>query len=186
MPHRPWPSVALHQAQLRTELAGNEMARQFAAIKVPDDAPSPEPQPITQELAYWNQAIIKHNHELGWVQAESRIRERLAERARADRMPDPTLGVRYASQLSGNQKISGVYVSIPLPSGLRSANADNAAHEAQIAVDREQAVRIRLDADIYATYTQAVNAYQIWQQARDASVALAPERRIGRARLQSG
>ncbi len=164
--------VALRQAQLRTELAGNEMARQFAAIKVPDDAPSPEPQPVTQELAYWHQAIIKYNHELGWVQAESRIRERLAERTSADRMPDPTLGVRYSSQLSGSQKISGVYVSIPLPSGLRSANADNAAHEAQIAADREQAVRIRLDADIYATYTQAVNAYQIWQQARDASVAL--------------
>ncbi len=165
-------SVALRQAQLRTELAGNEMARQFVAIKVPDDIPSPEPQPITQELAYWSQAILKHNHELGWVQAESRIREKLAERARADRMPDPTIGVRYSSQLSGSQKISGVYVSIPLPSGLRSANADNAAHEAQIAADREQAVHIRLDADIYATYTQAVNAYQIWQQARDASAAL--------------
>lgn len=165
-------SVTLHQAQLRTELAASELARQFGAIKLPNDIPTTEPQPIAQELAYWSEAILKHNHELGWVQAESRMRVKLAERAHADRMPDPTLGVRYSSQLSGSQKISGVYVSIPLPSGLRSATADNAAYEAQIAADREQALRIRLDADIYAAYTQAVNAYQIWQQARDAATAL--------------
>ena len=164
--------VALRQARLRAELSASELARQFGAIQLPEDTLSPEPQPITQELAYWRHIILKHNHELGWVQAESRVRGKLAERARADRIPDPTLGVRYASQLSGNQKIGGVYVSIPLPSGLRSANADNAAHEARIAADREQALHIRLDADIYAAYTQAVNAYQIWQQARDAAAAL--------------
>ncbi len=164
--------VSLRQAKLRTGLAASEMARQFGAIKLPDDIPSPEPQPVTQDLSYWSQAILKHNHELGWVQAESRMLERLAARARADRLPDPTLGVRYSSQLSHNQKISGVYISIPLPSSARSANADNAAHEAQIAADREQAVRLRLDADIYAAYTQAMNAYQIWQQAHDAAGAL--------------
>jgi outer membrane protein TolC len=164
--------VALHQAQLRSELAASELARQFGAIKLPNDAPAPEPQPIKQGLAYWKEAILKLNHELGWVQAESRMRERLSARASADRMPDPTIGVRYASQFSGTQKVSGVYLSIPLPSSVRSANADSAAYEAQIATDREQALLIRLDADIQATYTQAVNAYQIWQQARDAAAAL--------------
>jgi len=165
-------SVALHQTQLRAELAASELARQFVAIKLPHDIPTIEPQPVTQELAYWREIILKHNHELGWVQAESRILEKLAERARADRMPDPTLGLRYSSQLSGSQKISGVYVSIPLTSGLRSANAENAGHAAQIGADREQALRIRLDGDIYSAYTQAVNAYQIWQQARDAALSL--------------
>lgn len=164
--------VALRQAQLRSELAASELARQFGAIKLPNDTPAPEPQPINHGLAYWKEAILKLNHELGWVQAESRMRERLAARASADRMPDPTIGVRYASQLSGTQKVSGVYLSIPLPSSLRSANADSAAYEAQIATDREQTLLIRLDADIHATYTQAVNAYQIWQQARDAAAAL--------------
>ncbi len=164
--------VALHQAQLRAELAASDLARQFVAIKLPQSIPTLEPQPIPHDLAYWRQIILDHNHELGWVQAESRILEKMAERARADRLPDPTVGVRYSSQLSGNQKIGGIYVSIPLSSGLRSAGADNAAHEAQMASDREQALRIRLDGDIYTAYTQAVNAYQIWQQVRDAAVAL--------------
>lgn len=164
--------VTLRQARLRAELAANELSRQFGAIKLPSDIPMIEPQPIPHELAYWRQTILKHNHELGWVQAEYRLQEKLAERARADRTPDPTIGVRYASQLSGSQKISGVYFSIPLSSGLRSANADSAEHTARMAADQEQALRARLDADIYTAYTQAVNNHQIWQQARDAAVAL--------------
>ncbi len=164
--------VTLRQARLRAELAANELSRQFITIKLPNNIPTIEPQPISHELAYWRQAILKHNHELGWVQAEYRLQEKLAERARADRAPDPTIGVRYASQLNNNQKISGVYFSIPFSSGLRSANADNAQHIAQIAADQEQALRVRLDADIYTAYTQAVNNYQIWHQARDAAVAL--------------
>lgn len=164
--------VALQQVRLRAELAANELSRQFVTIKLPSDIPTIEPQPISHELAYWRQTILKHNHELGLVQAEYRLQGKLSERARAERMPDPTIGVRYASQLNNNQKISGVYFSIPLPSGLRSANAENAEHAAQIAADREQSLRVRLDADIYNTYTQAVNNYQIWQQARDAAVAL--------------
>ena len=164
--------VTLQQARLHAELAANELSRQFVTIKLPNDIPTIEPQPISHELAYWRQTILKHNHELGWVQAEYRLQEKLAERARADRTPDPTIGVRYASQLNNNQKISGVYFSIPFSSGLRSANADSAQHTAQMAADQEQALRVRLDADIYTAYTQAVNNYHIWHQARDAAVAL--------------
>ncbi len=164
--------VTLQQARLRAELSANELARQFAAIKLPNDIPTIEPQPVSHDLSYWRQTILKHNHELGWAQAEHQLQEKLAERARADRIPDPTLGVRYASQLSGNQKISSIYFSIPLATGLRSANADNAAHAAQMAADQEQALRVRLDADIFTAYTQAVNDYQIWRQARDAALAI--------------
>jgi outer membrane protein TolC len=164
--------ITLQQARLRAELAANELARQFVSIRLPNEIPSIEPQPIPYDLAYWRKTITKSNHELEWAQAEQHLQEKLAERARADRLPDPTLGVRYASQLSGNQKISSIYFSIPFSSGLRSANAENAEHAAQIAADREQSVRIRLDADIYSAYTQAVNNFQIWKQARDAAIAL--------------
>lgn len=165
-------SISSQQARLRAELAANELTRQFSAVKLPPTITTSEPQPISGELAHWRQIILKHNHEIGLIEAETRLQTKISERSRADRMPDPTLGVRYASQLNNNQKISGVYFSIPLPSGQRSANADTALLAAQIATDREQAVRARLDADIYAAYTKAVNNYQIWQQARDAGIAL--------------
>ncbi len=165
-------SITLQQAHLRTELAASELSRQFSTIRLPNEISTSEPQPIKQDHVYWRQTILKNNHELAWVQAEHQLQEKLAERARADRISDPTIGIRYASQLNGNQKISGIYFSIPFSPGLRSANAEHAEHVAQIAADREQAVLIRLDADIYSAYTQAVNNYQIWKQARDAAFAL--------------
>lgn len=164
--------IASQQARLRAELAANELTRQFPAIKFPAETVTTEPQAIDGELAHWRQIILKHNHELGLIEAETRLQSKLAERARADRLPDPTLGLRYASQLNKNQRISGVYFSIPLPSGQRSAIADSTALTAQIAADREIAIRARLDADIFTAYTRAVNNYRIWQQARDAGIAL--------------
>jgi outer membrane protein TolC len=164
--------IASQQARLRAELAANELTRQFPAIKFPAETVTTEPQAIDGELAHWRHLILKHNHELGLIEAETRLQSKLAERARADRLPDPTLGLRYASQLNHNQRISGVYFSMPLPSGQRSATADSATLTAQIAADREIAIRVRLDADIFTAYTRAMNNYRIWQQARDAGIAL--------------
>ncbi len=165
-------SVTLQQAQLRADLAANELARQFSAIKLPPDIPAIEPQPIPHDIEYWRQIITLNNHELGMIQAELQLQQKLAERARADRIPDPTLGLRYASQLNGSQKISGIYFSLPIGYSHRSNLASSAELAAQIADDQEKSLRMRLDADIFTAYTQAVNNYQIWNQARDAALAL--------------
>ncbi|MEQ1914134.1 MAG: TolC family protein [Sideroxydans sp.] len=165
-------NISLQQAHLRSQLAANELTRQFSALKLGDNIPVLEPQAVPQNLDYWQQIIRQHNHELALAAAEERYQQKLAERASAERLPDPTLGFRYANQMSGNQKISGVYFSIPLSYSTRAANADAAHQAAQIASDRNLAVQKRLDADIIATYTQVENNYQIWQQAREAGVAL--------------
>ncbi|BCK87331.1 hypothetical protein MIZ01_1103 [Sideroxyarcus emersonii] len=165
-------TVALQQARMRAELAGNELSRQFPSIVLPQRLASTEPQPITEDLDYWKQIITNDNHELEMVRSERRIQQMLAQRSRADRVPDPTVGLRFSSEMGGNEKVSGVFLSIPLSFGLRSANAENAEYQAQIAGDRENAVRRRLDGDVYAAYTQAVNSYQIWQQASEAAASI--------------
>ncbi|OIO82186.1 MAG: transporter [Gallionellaceae bacterium CG1_02_60_948] len=164
--------VSLRQAQLRTELAADQLQRQFKAIKLPAAITPVEPQSIEQPLSFWRGAVLEHNHELGLAKSEAVFQNRLAARASADRLPDPTLGLRYASQLNNRQKIGGIYFSIPLGYSARSASADSASHTAVIAADREQALRIRLEGDIFSAYTRAVSTFQIWQQARDASSAL--------------
>lgn len=164
--------VALQQARMRAELAGNELARQFPSIILPQRLASTEPQPVTEGLDYWKQIITNDNHELEMIRSEHRIQQMLAQRSRADRVPDPTVGLRFSSEMGGNEKVSGVFLSIPLSFGLRSANAENAEYQAQVAGDRENAVRRRLDGDVYAAYTQAVNSYQIWQQASEAAASI--------------
>lgn len=164
--------VSWQQASLRVEVAERELHRQFPSITLPADQPASEPSPIVEPLAYWRDIILKHNHELEMMQAAQRKQEKLAQRARADTLPDPTLGVRYASQLNGNQRISGVYFSIPLPSGARTAAAETTQHSAALAAGQTTATLARLEADIHTAYTEAVRNYQIWQLAREATLAL--------------
>lgn len=162
-------TVSLQQARMRTELAGNELTRQFPAIILPIQLAASEPRPVTENFDYWKRSILDHNHELEMVRSERRIQQMLAERSRAERIPDPTIGVRYANELAGSEKVTGVYLSIPLSFGLRGTHAENAEQQAEIAGNRENAVQRRLDADIYSAHTQAILSYQIWIQAKEAT-----------------
>lgn len=165
-------TVSLHQARMRAELAGNELIRQFPLIVLPSRLEPSEPLPIAGNFDYWKQTILNDNHELGMVRSERRIQQMLAQRSRADRLPDPTVGLRYSSEMGGNERVAGVYLTIPISFGVRSANAENAEYQAQIAGNREVAVQRRLEGDIYAAHTQALSSYQIWLQAREAAASI--------------
>jgi outer membrane protein TolC len=165
-------NVALQQSKMRTELAGNELTRHFPSIVLPPKLPSNEPRAIPEKLDYWKQIIIDHNHELEMVRSERRIKQMLAKRGRAERIPDPTVGLRYSNELGGAEKVAGVYVSVPLSFGLRGSHAENAEQQAEIAANRESTVTRRLESDIYTAHTQAVSSYMIWLQAREAAASI--------------
>ncbi len=165
-------TVALQQARMRVQLASAELVRQFPAIVLPPQSILTPPQPIEHDLAYWKNEIIDHNHELELAQSEKRIQHMLAERSRADRIPDPTVGLRYSNEMGGNEKVAGVYVSVPLSFGVRGANAEAAEYQAEISSNREAAIRRRLESDVYSAYTQAASSYEAWLQAREAADSL--------------
>ncbi|MDD2701200.1 MAG: TolC family protein [Sideroxydans sp.] len=164
--------VSMQQAKLRAALAADELKRQFAALPLPASPSLAEPQAITQPLSYWHDIMLDHNHEIGLAQAEADYQRGLADRASADRLPDPTLGLKYTSLLDRKQRIAGLYVSIPLGYSARSANADSAAAQARIAADQAQALQRKVEGDIFNAYTHAVSSYAIWQQAGTAAGAL--------------
>lgn len=164
--------VSAHQARLRAQLAGGDLARQFPAIQLPEKPLLTMPQPIEHDLAYWKSRTLEHNHELGMARAQSQVQKLLAQRSRADRVPDPTLGLRYANEAGGNEKVTGVYLAVPFSFGLRSATAESAAQQAGIAADQEAFVRHRLENDIHAAYAQATGSFDAWQQAQEAALAV--------------
>lgn len=164
--------VAWHQAQLRAQLAESELQKAFPAIQ-PPAPPSPAmPQAIEHDLAYWKTQILNDNHELAMVQAQSRIQHLLAQRGRADQIPDPTLGLRYSNEMGGNEKVAGVFLTVPLSIGHRSALADGLEQQAASTDDQAAFVQRRLESDIFATHLQAVKSFETWQQARDAAIAM--------------
>lgn len=164
--------VSLHQVELRALLAGNELMRAFPAIQLPDKLTPVIPVAVEHNLAYWNDIIFDDNHELGMIEAQARVQQLLAARSRADRIPDPTLGIRYASDRGGAEKLTGIYVSVPLSITPRQATSDGAEQQAVIAADQEAFVRRRLKEDVYAAYFQAVKNFETWQLARDAAQSI--------------
>lgn len=165
-------AVALQQAKVRTEVAANELARLFPDLMLPQQSTPVTPQPVEHDLAYWRARILENNHELGMVQSEARVQHLLAERSRADRTADPTLGVRFSSEMGGNERVTGVYVVVPFSFGVRDAVAQSSAYQAEIASEREAAVRRRLESDVLNAYNQSVGNFNTWQQAHDAATSV--------------
>lgn len=164
--------VSLQQATLRAQMAGNDLQRQFPAIALPDDVAFQTPQVITESYEVWQARIMDDNHELGMAQQQAKVQKLLAERSRADRIPDPTVGLRYSNEMGGNEKVAGVFVTMPISFGVRSANAQGMEQQAEIANDQAEFVKHRLQRDVYADYHQAVRSYTTYQQAHEAAVAI--------------
>lgn len=164
--------VSLQQASLRAQLAASELVRPFPGLALPLQPTLVQPLPVEHDLNYWQELIMADNHELGMMQSDSRIQQLLAQRSSADRLPDPTVGLRYSNEKEGEEKVAGIYVSVPISFGLRGINAEVAHHHAEIAHYREASIRRRLEGDVYAAYTQAVNTYKIWQQAQEAAASV--------------
>jgi outer membrane protein TolC len=166
-------TVSSQQVQLRAQLAGNALRREFPSIQLEDDLIPTQPQAIELGYTYWQAHVLDDNHELGMAQEHSHIQQLLAERSRADQLPDPTIGARYSSEVGGSEKVAGVYVSIPLSFGLRNATTAAAQQLATIAADQFAFVQRRLESDVNGAYRQATNSYANWQKAREAALAIA-------------
>lgn len=165
-------SVSWHQARLRAQMAGNDLNRQFPAIQLPEKPLASTPQAIEYDVEFWKSRIFADNHELGMVQQQTHVQQLLAQRSNADRIPDPTVGMRYSNEMGGNEKVTGIYLMVPLSIGHRSATAEGVAQQAAMAADQEAFVKRRLEGDVYAAHMQATRNFETWQQANDAATAI--------------
>jgi cobalt-zinc-cadmium efflux system outer membrane protein len=164
--------VSWRQAQMRAQLAENDLSQSYPAIRLPEKLTLTTPQPIDHDFAYWKSLIFADNHELGMVQAQSHVQQLLAQRSRADQIPDPTVGMRFANEMGGNEKITGIYFMVPLSIGHRSAIADSVEQQAAIAEDQATFVKRRLEGDVYAAYLRAIKNFDTWRLAHEAAIAI--------------
>lgn len=163
---------ALLQAGMRKEVAASELTNTFPQIKLPPNPPLVEPVPVAQGLEFWQARIAEQNHELAIARGEVKRRETLAQRARADRTPDPAIGVRYGSERAGTERVIGLVLSISFSGALRQAGTEAALAQTDIAVQRQAAVQRRLGAEAAATFSGAQRSFDSWRQARVAADAM--------------
>lgn len=132
----------------------------------------PTALPIKQDVNFWRERILEQSDELKTAEALLRHATAQAERARADRTPDPTMGVYTASEIGGRERVTGISISIPFPGGQRSERAIQAAHGAEVKRQEAERVRRQLEADINGNVATAEGAYESLQIAEDGAAAM--------------
>ncbi len=125
---------------------------------------------------------LEHNHQLLLRQSQWQQAMALARQARAQEWPQPTLGAYLGSERGGNERIVGVQLSIPIPSGSRkdqtaARTADATAARARLAETRqflqgEFLARLRESQGLAESVAQLERAYaDQWRAAQRAQKA---------------
>lgn len=174
--------AALAQTRGRERSAKADLDAQFPTL-APDIAPTlPAPVGPSRPLEAWANTILQRSHEITIARALADQEGLLARRARQDRVPDPTFGVRTFSERGGEETGVGLFVSIPFSGPRRSAVADRHVADASAAEARYALVERQVRATAQADVIAAGAALEVWREARlssDASEQAA--KRTGRA-----
>ncbi len=165
-------ALAQAQAQAAASLSAREQARvilvaTFPEIPLPlESAELALPELPPQKLEIMRTLVIERSHEIRAADREAQRLAVVARRVRADRIADPSFGVRLFSERSGMERGAGVVASIPLGGGYRRAAADQASAEANAArlelANIQRSVAAIADADL----SNARTRLEAWRSAR--------------------
>lgn len=179
------------EARTAAAVAWAQLNARFPGLKR-EHAVLPEPQPLARPLQFWRERILTESDELKLAAAARDKAAGHAARARAERVPDPTVGVYTASEFGGQERFTGVMLSVPIPGARRSRLADRAVSAAESARQLHQAKLVQLEAHIASEVATAEGAYEAWRAARTNAVSMGENARLatrayalGEADLQS-
>lgn len=132
----------------------------------------PTPLPIGEDAAFWLDRIVAESHEVKVVQTLMQKAQAQAERARADKIPDPTLGLYTASEIGGRERIVGVTISIPIPGGVRDSRSAKAIAEVEVSHQEAELKKRQLETEIASAFATARGAYDSLQIANEGAAAM--------------
>lgn len=162
----------LAQARTRQRNAHEDLRRRFPGLPLQEQEIIAAPEAIDGTAETWINAILEHNHELALARGEAQRAQSLAVRSSRERVPDPTVGVQFSRERSGEENVMGAYISIPLPGSARLAASDASRAQVAVASSREAAVRQRIEAEAVQLHATAVAAIDSWQASRIAAEQL--------------
>lgn len=159
---------SLAQSSGLATLARTRLEVQFPALALPVDAPEvPRPDMIDARLSQLGDLVVVNSHMIAAAEAESARTTAMASRAQADRIADPTVGLRVFSEFGGLERGAGVVISMPLGGGYRRALASEASAGASAARAQEQLARFDVSETAEADVTEARFRIITWQRGRE-------------------
>ena len=167
-------ALALSRAQLGDSAALKGRARalllgRFPELALPAEPPKILPPAVPPEgLDRMTQMIVERSHEIAAANGEAERQSVRARRASAERIADPSLGVRLFSERGGEEKGAGILMSMPLGSGHRRALARQATAEARAAESELASVQRIIESDAAADIAEYRAREAAWLASREA------------------
>ncbi|HCZ17658.1 MAG TPA: hypothetical protein DHV85_24415 [Candidatus Accumulibacter sp.] len=132
----------------------------------------PTPLPRGEDAVFWQERILAESDEMKVVLAQMLKAQAQAERARADKIPDPTLGIYAASEIGGREHLSGITISIPIPGSVRNSRSAQAIAAVEVSRQDVALKKRRLEAEIASAVATAKGAYESLQIANEGAAAM--------------
>ena len=180
-----------NDAKTQTAVAWSRLSTRFPGISRQVTV-LPMPEAIDQDASYWQKRILEQSDELKLSQVQMQKAAAQAERARAEKIPDPTLGVYTASEVGGRERVSGITISIPIPGGARASSSAKAIAAVEVSRQEAEHKRRQVEADIAAAVAMAKGSYESLQIAGESAIAMQENARLmqrayelGEAELQA-
>lgn len=148
------------------------LAEGFPELPLPARAPAlPDPVAPADPPGGWREAILARSHEIRIAELKAQEQRTIAARARLDKHPDPTLGVRGFDEQGDRERGGQLTFSIPFGGARRSAIT--AAETAKAGALQAQAVRVRREIESLAGQDVAAldTALAGWRAGRAAADA---------------
>lgn len=148
-----------NEAKVKAAASWATLSRRFPGIDRKVVA-LPVPSSELGQYETWRERILAESDVLRRVEASLLRSEGQSARAKADKIPDPTLGVFTASEQGARERIYGVTFSMPIPSGTRSARYSQAMAQESAARQDVDLIKRELEAAIARDVEMASGAYE--------------------------
>jgi outer membrane protein TolC len=172
--------VQRQAATAATELAKARarLAARFPGIELAAPATLSEPLPLDRDAAAWRERIVSESDSLRMAEQAMQRAVATADRAKADRTADPTVGVHAGYEASRAERIVGISLSIPLGGTYRAAQSREALQQADAARDALEAQRRELEMEIAGALAEASGGIERWKAAEAALAASTENARL--------
>ncbi len=167
-------ALALTEAQHGDATADSARARALLAARFPSLPLPAEPPRLLdpgvpgEGLAQLQRLIVERSHEIAAAAGQAERQSVMARRARADRIADPSFGVRLFSERGGEEQGAGLFASLPLGGRQRGALARQAESEAMAARAELTSMEREIAGNAAADVAEYEARQAAWQASREA------------------
>lgn len=150
----------------------------FPGIEPVPPAVLSEPAALDRDPAAWRERIVAESDSLRIAEQAVQRAAATADRAKADRTADPTVGVHAGYEGSRAERVIGLTLSIPLGGTYREAQSREALQQADAARDGLEAERRELEMEIATGLAEVSGGIERWKAAEAALAASSENARL--------